>query len=194
MHPYSTSESRAVAYRVIALLSVATWFVAAFLTQKYYEGLIWLLSPLPTIGFGIFYFVFDRWFWKIRVFRFQLLSGTKNLAGSYCGVLISDFEEVRKQVTLTIEQRWTRCVIFMDISDDDSTSSSMSTMAAVEKKGSRATITYAYRNKVASGVAEEDMHDHDGTAELTLRQDGKLEGGYYNSRKRRGTLKLKKVE
>jgi hypothetical protein len=50
---------------------------------------------------------------------------------------------------------------------------------------------YTYRNQTRPGVADQDMNDHDGTAEVVIdTQTGELHGRYFNFRGRQGTLTL----
>jgi hypothetical protein len=55
----------------------------------------------------------------------------------------------------------------------------------------RARLTYTYRNQPRPGVADADMNDHDGTAEVVIdTRTGELTGRYFNFRGRQGAVTL----
>jgi hypothetical protein len=61
-------------------------------------------------------------------------------------------------------------------------------MASVSSEGATARLAYCYRNKTNPGVADDDMGDHEGAADLTINAEGDDNGRYYNSRRRAGSI------
>ncbi len=71
----------------------------------------------------------------------------------------------------------------------------MSVAAALAVHGDRdAHLTYTYKNSVRHGIADADMSDHDGAADLDIqRATGNVAGTYFNARPRRGTRTLRRA-
>lgn len=82
----------------------------------------------------------------------------------------------------------------MEILDKD-TSRSRSVAASLEPSGHRdAHLTYTYKNEIRPGIADDDMHNHDGTADLDFDTlGGTASGKYFNARGRQGTMTLRRV-
>ncbi|TNH26247.1 hypothetical protein FHG89_21245 [Micromonospora orduensis] len=192
MHVYSSSDSRTSALGMIAVCAVlmAIGLNAAF--QALSIGPAWLFSP-PTVAaaFGLLYRVLDtvgwRWSWLHRLGLIQVPA----VEGVYEGTLVSSYRMTTMPVRVCIDQTWTRIAIRFDVLEPMS-SSSYSVAAGLSSDGHRrARLTYTYRNQTRPGVAESDMNDHDGTAELVLDlETSALVGRYYNFRGRQGTLTL----
>ncbi len=148
-------------------------------------------APTVAAVFGILYGVLDKWAWRWRVLRATSVITTPVVSGNYVGLLRSSYNGTERAIVLDVEQSWTRIVIRFSVTDVQS-SDSISLAAAVTDIGQHhARLTYVYRNTVRPGLADADMNDHDGTAELTLdTKAGSATGRYYNYRGRQGTLAL----
>lgn len=191
MHAYSTGDSRAAAYGVIATLAV----VAAIALNVVAEALdlvpAWLVSaPTVAASFGLFYELTDRTAWRWRWVRALGIVDTPVVDGVYEGHLMSSYEGRIVPIRLRVEQRWTAIVVRMEVLSP-ATSISRSVAAALSRDGHRdARLTYTYKNEVRHGVADADMSDHDGTADLVVDEHGAMSGRYFNARGRRGTMTL----
>ncbi len=195
MHVYSSNDSHTSALSTIAVGAVlmAIGLNAAF--QALGIGPAWLFSP-PTVAaaFGLLYRALDtvgwRWSWLHRLGVVQV----PVVQGIYEGTLVSSYGQTTVPVRICIDQTWTRIAIRFDVLEPTS-SSSYSVTAGLSSDGHRrARLTYTYRNQTRPGVAESDMNDHDGTAEVVLDPDtGVLGGRYFNFRGRQGTLTLTRV-
>lgn len=192
MHPYNTVDSRSGAYIAICVLAIAcAWSLDWLVTPL--EWPRWLVgAPSFAAFFGLIYGVFDRWLWTTRVSRLMRLSVIPNISGTFRGELVSTFRgadgepDVRK-VVLRIRQTWTRIEVVLDI--EPSTSASVSLMAALRGDSTRAFLTYHFRNQTQPGIADEDMFDHEGIAELNIGPQG-IRGRYFNSRGNAGSLQF----
>lgn len=61
------------------------------------------------------------------------------------------------------------------------------------KKRNGARLIYTYSNQIRHGIADDDMNDHDGAADVVLTPDGHIRGRYFNARGRQGVLELTRV-
>ncbi len=195
MHAYSSSDSRTPALGTIALIAVLLAMAANVLTDALGIGPAWLVSaPTVAAAFGLIYRLVDTiaWCWpllhRLGVIQVPLVEGT------YEGHLVSSYKQTTLPVRICIDQTWTRIAIRFDVLEPKS-STSYSVTAGLGADGhNHARLTYTYRNQTRPGVAEADMNDHDGTAEVVLDVlTGKLTGRYFNFRGRQGTLSLTRM-
>lgn len=193
MHSYSTHESRVKVYGVIAVVSVVIAWVLVWMTS-YWDWPEWLVS-VPSLG-GVFaglYGSFDRWLWRLPVLRSIGLVDIANVAGTYEGTLTSTFKDetgkhIKRNVTFIIRQTWTHIEVTMAVRGGSSTSRSQSAVASVSNRGLGTHLVYVYRNQVNPGVADADMSDHEGAADIEIAADGALTGRYFNSSPRAGSI------
>lgn len=195
MHEYSASESRTRALALLAFLSVLLAIVANWASEKVSLGPAWLLSP-PTVGagFGILYSLLETRAWKWKILHELGIVRVPIVDGVYEGELVSSYGGTRVPVRICIDQTWTRLAVKFETLQPRS-STSYSIAAALASHGhDEARLTYTYRNQTRPGIAESDMNDHDGTAEVTINSiDGALVGRYFNFRGRQGTLALTRL-
>ncbi len=198
MHAYSTDESRVGVYSVIALFAVIlAWMIVAVTSRFSWPQ--WLVSA-PSMGatFVLTYAVFDRYVWRWSLLRRLSLVGVRDLSGTYEGRLTSTFKDeqgdpIERDITLQVVQTWTRVKIEMTVRSGTSSSMSTSALGSVTNDGTASCLTYIYKNKVNPGLADADMGDHDGAADLRIYADGHVTGRYFNSRPRAGTITATKI-
>lgn len=197
MHSYSTNESRVGVYGVFAVLSVVLAWLISTLTESL-EWPQWLVSAPSVVGvFAALYTVFNRWLWRIKVIQNMGLGVMPDLTGIYEGKLTSNFkdaagENVVRDIKIEIQQTWTAMSVEMDVTSGTSSSRSISAVGSVSRDGTSTKLVYVYRNKVNPGIADDDMQDHEGTADLRIKTDGRLDGTYFNDRLRKGTIQARK--
>lgn len=189
----TTDEARVPLYAGMAVVAVVlAWGVVALTSKISWPQ--WLISPPSLAGtFAVVYALFDRVLWRTRLLHGAGIVKVADLSGIYDGSLVSTFVDadqrrVERAVTFTIKQTWTRICIEMDVRSETSSSMSTSALGAVRCEGDTAVLTYIYRNRVNPGVADADMGDHEGAAELRIKRDGGIAGRYFNSRPRAGTI------
>ncbi|HVS58612.1 MAG TPA: hypothetical protein VHD60_02610 [Candidatus Saccharimonadales bacterium] len=191
MHSYSTNTSRLGTYSVIAAISVAIAVLIAKLTSHYNLGPTWLVSP-PALGgvYGIVYATVDKILWKWTPLRMFGLINEMRVYGVYEGIVISDYNHKELPVRIEINQTWTKILVQLEVLEPE-LSASCSITTSVEGMGNRcARLTYTYRNTPNHGIADDDMQGHEGTGELIIKPNGTARGRYFNSRGRKGTLRL----
>lgn len=192
MHVYSSNENHTSALGTIALIAV----LIAIATNAAFDALgvgpAWLVSP-PAVAaaFGLIHRFVDTVAWRWPVLHRLGLIQVPVLQDIYNGQLVSSYQQTTLPVRICIDQTWTKIVVRFDVLPPTS-STSYSIAAALGAEGHQHTrLTYTYRNQTRPGIAEVDMSDHDGTAEVVINsRTGELTGRYFNFRGRQGTLTL----
>ena len=193
MHPYSTHESRVRVYSLLAIVSVALAWLVSLVTSSF-DWPRWFVSAPSVLGvYALLYQLFDRWLWRTSVAQRSWFTEVLDLSGTYDGKLTSTFKDktgnnVVIDISLVIQQTWTKMSVEMAVTSGSSTSRSISAVGSISQDGTATRLIYLYQNKVNPGIADDDMHDHEGVADLRIKTDGALEGSYFNSRKRAGTI------
>jgi hypothetical protein len=192
MHVYSSSENRTSALGTIALGAVLIAIGANTVFEALGVGPAWLVSP-PAVAtaFGLIYRFVDTVAWRWPILHRLGIIQVPVLQGIYEGQLVSSYQQTTRPVRISIDQNWTKIVIRFDVLPPTS-STSYSITAALATEGHHHTrLTYTYRNQTRPGVADVDMNDHDGTAEVVINTgNGEMIGRYFNFRGRQGTLTL----
>lgn len=198
MHPYSTEESRVSVYGLLAVAAVALSWVIVTLTS-HLTWPQWLVSAPSLAGtFAVLYRLFDTWAWRWVFFQRLGMVSVADVSGRYEGRLISTFigpdgRQVERDVQIEIAQTWTRLNVIMTVASGSSSSYSISAVGAMTRDGVSTCLAYLYKNKVSPGIAEPDMADHEGAADVRIERDGRLHGRYFNSRPRKGSIEARKV-
>ena len=192
MHGYAIdSRERVFVVRILFMASALVSGVAAALIPSDFIPMRWLL-PIPSIGlvFGVSYWAFDNWLWRWQFLRVMRLIRLPDLSGAWAGTIASSYSEFKKtqQVTVTIEQKWTRMVVRLYAEESRSWSITASVLANAPEG---LVLTYLFDNE-PKAESVETMHRFRGTAVLTSTATGRLEGYYYTGRGREthGSLKL----
>jgi hypothetical protein len=195
VHAYSAGDSRVRAYVVLATVAVVVAIAANAAFDAAGFGPAWLFSsPTVAASYALLYRLVDVRAWRWPVLRATGVIETPIIDGTYEGDLLSTWGPDLIPVRLVVSQRWTRILVRMEILDRD-TSTSRSVAASLNPSGHRdAHLTYTYKNEIRPGIADDDMHNHDGTADIDFdAATGTANGKYFNARGRQGTLTLRKV-
>ena len=193
MHPYSTHDSRVRIYSLLAILSVAVAWLISLATSNL-DWPHWLVgAPSVVCVYALLYQVFDRWFWRTPAARHSWFVEVPDVSGTYDGKLTSTYRDSAGNnavidISLVIQQTWTNMSVEMTVTSGTSTSRSISAVGSISKDGTATRLIYLYKNKVHPALADDDMRDHEGVADLKIKTDGTLEGSYFNARKREGTI------
>jgi len=198
MHAYSTNESRVPVYSILAIIALVVAWIIGWLTSLV-EWPQWIVGA-PSFGavFAGTYRLFDLRIWHTPLARRLGLVMVEDLNGSYEGELVSTFKDssgkqVEREIRIDILQTWTHISVDMKVSSGTSSSTSTSALGSVTRDGGSTRLAYIYRNRVNPGLADADMGDHDGAAELDVDLVGRMTGRYYNSRPRAGTIQVERV-
>lgn len=195
MHPYSTdSKEREQVLLGLAVLAIVLALALSELLQATHFAVPWWIDAPSTMGFyGILFKCFDESLWRWMSIRRTRLLKVPNLAGEWKGHVLSSFDDHKKphEVTVRIDQTWTRIMVLLS----SATSDSHTLTASIEVGAPEGTVlTYQYENDPKPGAVST-MEMHIGTARLVLRDGGVLEGYYYSGRGRReyGSIYLERT-
>lgn len=194
MHAYASGDSRGKAFGVMATLAVLIAIASDALAKEAELAPGWIVSA-PTIAasFGLLYQAVDATIWRWGWVRAIGIVDTPIIEGTYTGFLVSSYGGKTVEIRLQIEQRWTRLLVRFQVIGVE-TSTSRSVAASLSRYGHHdAHLTYTYKNEIRPGVADPDMSDHDGTADLIISSTGKITGRYFNARGRQGTMDLNRT-
>ena len=191
MHTYALKCGRGRAFFLLAAASIfiAPWLARALETVEVLSGLD-LGAPSAAIVFSVLFFISDRWAWRVPVLRAILGADGLSIAGDYDIDFVSGQPYPgRWPATLRVRQRWTSLSIVTRMATGRS--SSYSTSAAVDVQGDgRVRVRYSYINEPQPGIADDDMKDHVGAAEIDFVGE-ELRGRYCNMRPRAGSIVLR---
>lgn len=194
MHDYA-GDPRGGAYGVIVTVAVIVAIATNALVDATGVGLSWLIGAPSVAGaFALLFRLLDVVAWKWDWVRKLGVVSTPVIDGCYEGNLYSTYQNKSVPVRVSIDQRWTKIQIRFEVVTPDS-STSASVAAALHTEGHKdARLVYTYKNQIRPGIAESDMGDHDGTADIVITPNGEVKGRYFNARGRQGTLLLRRVE
>ncbi|MCB0359828.1 MAG: hypothetical protein KDD44_09335 [Bdellovibrionales bacterium] len=180
LHPYATDsiERSRVPLLMIVLCIPMAWFLRTGFAEWHIELPWWADAPSVLGFYGVLYFLFDRYLWRLPVFRHVGLREVPDLNGTWQGTLTPSGRGPR-DVTLEIRQTWTMISIRLRTKH----SSSQSLIATVLLAGKfDDVLSYQYLNEPREGQAIS-MQTHRGTAWLTLSPaEDVLEGEYSTGR------------
>jgi len=205
-HEYSViGHSRVAIGRYLGVIagllsSLLATIIASFIALAVEHGVVeskdFLLLPITSaIFYGVGYFIFDRWAWKLPVIQKLLgvpyISGVWSCVGqtldpSDGGVLFNWTADI------TIVQKWEK--ISVCIETDTSRSHSVA-VSIIKKEDGGAILMYSYRNEPKPG--EPELNSHFGYSEWHFSSDMQsAEAFYVNAcgRSTSGKMKILKKE
>ena len=194
MHDYAIdSRERVFVVRILFMASALVSAVAAVLIPSDLTAIRWLL-PIPSIAlvFGVSYWAFDNWLWRWQFLRVMRLISVPDLRGTWTGTIASSYSafEKNQQVTVTIEQTWTKMVERLNAAESRSWSITASVLTNAPEG---LVLTYLFDNEPkAESIGT--MQRFRGTTVLVSAAPDRLEGHYYTGRGRgtHGSIKLRR--
>ncbi|MDE0474504.1 MAG: hypothetical protein OXI50_08080 [Gammaproteobacteria bacterium] len=142
----------------------------------------------PITLYGVTLLLYERWLW--RPARRIGISQVPDFSGTWRGAGRSSHAATEFDAEIEIAQTWSKISIVGRFGRSESQSSGF---AFIRSRGMEAVLIHTYLNRPME--AGEGLHIHEGTAELTLRKDGSMNGTYYTGRDRatHGTFTLTRV-
>lgn len=197
MHHYATdSDERKTIPAIIAFASILAALLLYATLKSTGLVLPWWLDVPSVVGFyGLFYQLFERRLWRANALRRIGLTKVPDLNGEWKGYLSTSYEDFETKIDAHVEifQSWTQVEVILRTQNSES----HSLMAAIFTERPEGTdLHYEYHSEPKVN-AEEEMHEHRGTARLALGSNGKvLHGDYYCGRDRRnlGILHFERIE
>jgi hypothetical protein len=192
VHPYSTDSNERIAVTFYSSVgSFLVVFAISFLVTSIGTNLpFWIgLPSWGTVNLALLA-LFNKWWWRWRIFRLIRVVSVPDLNGNWNGYVLSSYTDEKEQypVEVNIRQTWLEICVTLRSAE----SQSRSVLAGILTKFPFPTLGYIFTNE-PKATAPRDMHSHRGTAELMLSNDGRtLEGFYYSGRdrQRHGLIQL----
>jgi|SRR3989304_153936 len=152
----------------------------------------WIESPSIFGFYGILFYFFNNYLWRVNYIRRIFFIETPDLNGRYKGPLSSSYDDFQtsKTANYEIHQKWNKILIF----SETSTSTSKSLAAAfwlseVNKKS----IVFNYQNTPKADSAQT-MNIHNGFADFYFDSSGTITGEFFNGRGRGTFGKVKLIK
>lgn len=195
MHPYSTnSPANPNLIALLALISCAVSVGIGALTKQIHDNWGWTIGGVSALScFGVLFFVFDRFLWRLKAARAILLVPDLNGSWECQGKTILKGgapQDLPWIGTITIRQSWSRMVVVLQTQQ----SSSRSVGASLyQEPGSGYRLIYHYDNR--PGAAETELQRHSGQCDLLVANDTASASGEYFTGQGRltvGTMRLTK--
>lgn len=191
MHPYSIDTDERVRVTAwMSILSIILFHIIRYILNKLNISFPDIIGGPSLMGiFGFFYWVFDNYAWKWKLFRRIHLVKTPILEGVWCGEYYSKRRcqetnkiiETEGEVELTIKQNWTT----ISVIQENESSKSCSEVAGIATNDNMGVVlNYQYRNE-AKNKNVETMHSHIGFNKLYYSPEKQiLEGNYFTDKSR----------
>ena len=152
---------------------------------------------VPAV-FVLYIKLFDKYLWKLPIWRQLGIINFPNVDGTYKGEFVSSYADengnpVKGEMTLIIEQTASDVKIIGKFNQSESVS--IEAFFAHNDYKNEPCLYYFYKNKPGNN-ATPTMHAHEGSAVLCYdEKDHTLEGEYYSGRDRNnhGDINVKKV-
>ncbi|MDO9041121.1 MAG: hypothetical protein Q7U64_02105 [Desulfocapsaceae bacterium] len=204
MHDYSIdNHPKEKILFVLAFLAIALAPILNSIVQNVLKTIGasagWSSAPItaiPVFGlFGLLYWIFNKYLWRISMFRKFLLvpdlNGKWTVEGS---TTLKNGKEVEYAWggVFTVTQSWSKILIYLQASQSASKSVSAS-IHLEDSVGHR--LLYQYENEPSADQLE--LKKHSGSAELLFDIEGLTAKGHYYTDQHRntvGTMKLRKSE
>ncbi len=191
MHPYSWNSpaQKIVTYGLVAPAILTTWplFSIPFAVPG------WVFAPLALLFYLAYYELFDRFLWRVSVFRVLRLVDAPDLNGVWEAGLKSSFSHLKEEhrIFVRIRQTWTR----ISITAETPEAISSSVAAAVRMSDKTVELIYTFDARARGGSMDQSQK-HSGTTWLRLSPDQtQFAGQYFTGRGRNnvGSLRLRRA-
>ena len=198
MHTYSTdNDRRPTVYGLLGFAAYLLVLGVGWVTSLIAGGLPAITGGTISWGFAFAALstAFSRFGWKTAIARSTGASGVPEFSGEWEGYIKTSYggeigeealhefndsnaEMQRVAATLHIDQTWRKISVHLSTANSESDSTGATILT---KEGLWPSLTYQYGNE-PDVDSEDSMRSHDGTADLSLKEDGEtdvLEGFYY---------------
>jgi len=151
-----------------------------------------LNSITAFLFFSGIYYVFDnRWWNSTLIQRFHQIP---DLSGDWSGEINVEGEEGKDEVSVHIEQTWTKLELLLELDNGQATSQSQTAHIMTDSGRTRLVITYLSRQQ---GPGMDERNHHEGVNWLShdpTKSPEHLDGRYFTdpSRNSQGLIQLKK--
>lgn len=131
--------------------------------------------------------IFNKWAWRWKLIN--ICTGKMPiLAKKYAGTLTSDYDHIKRDAEIEVDQTFLRVLIKMKTAE----SSSSTICASIEEIHNEPQLVYTYINEPRADIQDR-SGIHYGTVMLKISNPDVITGNYFTGRNTRGVLELKKV-
>lgn len=186
---------------LIGLSGLIAYAFFIFLGDKFAKLPVWvqLIASFPSVPavYAVFFFLFDRIFWKSKIFKYLGVIVTDNLNGVWEGEMRSSWDNFQSSIPTELKIRQTATTIKVCGKFNQSRSISIHEYFGRNDTHDQTALYYFYKND-PNYDAPATMAMHEGSTILMHnKEENSLTGYYYSGRDRNnhGTIKVfKKVE
>jgi hypothetical protein len=191
MHPYSWNSPahRIVTIGLAAPAILSTWPIVTLPL----EIPAWVFAPLGLVFYIAYHELFDRWLWRVSIFRSLRIVDVPDLNGVWEAGIKSSYSHLKEEhrIMVRIRQTWTKISITAETSDAISTS----VAAVVRMTDKTVELIYTFDSRTRGGSIDASQK-HSGTTWLRLSPDRtQFAGQYFTGRGRNnvGSLRLRRA-
>lgn len=173
---------------VLGLLSIGV----AYLFQLVFPKLPFGVENIsPLFAYGLFYGLFDKYLWQLKIFQHLGIVIFPNLNGRWSGSHTSEFKNINRENTvaeakLEIMQTFSSIKVYAYYKKSES----VSAVANFADFNGDVYLYYTYDSDPNS-LRDGTMARHKGTVKIKyLKSENRLKGSYFNSLKNEGGIDL----
>jgi hypothetical protein len=197
MHPYQIDEEiRIRVFIISAFLAVGAARILNLAIQALPFSIPWWVETPSVLGFfGLFVWLFDSYFWKIKFIQQMEWFYIPNLNGVWETEIKSSYTDFDKSVQARTIIRQTASKISISLETDTSSSHSIHAALMRTERVNKFELAYNYINTPKADSLSS-MSIHHGTVWLQISDTGQiLDGEYYSGRGRQnfGRLVFKRL-
>ncbi len=175
----------------VVVLPGLSWLISIGFFQLFPNWPNWMESPSPFFVYGVLYYLFDKYAWKLDIFRKVGIVWFPNLSGRWTGIQRSSFmkdgENVEVDGAIEVRQSFSSISINAYYSKSDS----FSVTANFSKLNGEIYLYYSYDND-PNTLKQGTMQKHKGTAKIKkLPTTDEIVGFYWNSIGNSGDMKYR---
>lgn len=180
IHHYSstrTNSERLAIFSTLAFLSAMVTIGLSFLMPGLFTSALWQASIIGIVIYLIMIILFNRYFWKWRLWRLLRLVNTPSLQGIWKGKLTASWAGTDQvfEIQLVIRQTW--LWIQVDLITQEALSKSI-TASVLRRDTGEVSVCYVYEAVPKADVQPALIERHNGMCILTLHNHNTLSGFY----------------
>lgn len=195
----NSNNYKQLTFFVLILIGVSTliaYTLFVFFGDKFSKLpiLVQLVISVPTVPgiYAILFLLFDKWLWKLKVFRYIGIVVSDDLNGVWVGEMKSSWDNFQTSIPTELRIKQTATTIKVCGKFNQSRSVSIHEYFGKNDMHNQTALYYFYKND-PNYDAPQTMAMHEGSTILIYdEQDNSLNGYYYSGRDRHnhGTIKV----
>jgi hypothetical protein len=186
MHPYQIDDEVKNSFLIVAvLLAVGLAYLFDLILSKFHILIPWWVESPSILGFyGLIYWLYDKFLWKIKLFQRIDWLYVPNLAGAWDVKVKTSFDGFAQIISGKAIFRQTASKVSISLETDTSESHSIHAALIRVDKLRAYELTYNYVNHPKADSTQT-MSIHLGTTHVAISDDcKKMDGEYYAGRDR----------